>query len=156
LAVAHAWGAGAPAGAMPRAAAAPAEPVVATQRTFVATSSVPAAVDAVAKAPTNEIQRLKLERMELAKQLEQLRRQTTEARQKLIQQNAGMAARQKRMDALSAELEQLRQEQMKELKAVEEASGSTRQAESARLVTRLQAINQILSGKASAVESAHP
>jgi len=141
-------------------APAPAAPAVAQAvRTSVVTASVPAVVTAVAHVaplPTNDVQQLQQERATLMRQLNTLRGQAIAARQQLIQGNAGLSARQKKMDALNAELEQLRQAQQKELQAVEAASASPLTAEYQRIATRLQVINQTLAAQPSTVESAHP
>jgi len=110
---------------------------------------------AVASA-TNETQRLEQERGTLTRQLDELQQKAIVNRQQMIQQNATLASRKKRIDALSAELETLKQEQHQELQAIDAASGSTMPAEFARLTARLQAVNQALSSRAPAVESAHP
>lgn len=132
-----------------------------TVRTFVVTTSVPqvvsaAATVAAAPTPTNETQRLELEQATLVAKLNTLRSQAIGARQQLIQGNAGLTARQKKIDALSAELEQLRQAQQKELQAVETASASPLAAEYARITARLQVIHQTLSAQSATVEPAHP
>lgn len=92
----------------------------------------------------------------MTRQLNTLRGQAIVARQQLIMGNVGLSVRQKKIDALSAELEQLRQAQQKELQAVEAASASPLAAEYQRITTRLQVINQTLAAQPSTVESAHP